>query len=87
MDNNGLVGAAGHNVTAEIGKANSLLEFYRALYRVRLTYPVLATGSLRVLSRPGDPLLIFSRSSPDDTVYVAIEAKTPAVFVLARPAG
>jgi alpha-amylase len=64
--------AASHNVTAEIGKANSLLEFYRALYRVRLNYPVLATGSLRVLSRPGGPLLIFSRSSPDDSAYVAI---------------
>jgi alpha-amylase len=64
--------AGSHNVAAEIGDAHSLLEFYRALYHVRLTYPVLATGSLRVLSRPGDPLLIFSRNSPDDTVYVAI---------------
>ena len=64
--------AASHNVTAESGKADSLLEFYRALYRVRLTYPVLATGALRVLSRPGDPLLLFSRSSSDDTAYVAI---------------
>jgi alpha-amylase len=64
--------AASHNVSAETGKASSLLEFYRALYRVRQNYPVLATGSLRVLSRPADPLLIFSRSSPDETVYVAI---------------
>jgi alpha-amylase len=64
--------AASHNVTAETDKANSLLEFYRALYIVRLNNPVLATGSLNVLSRPGDPLLIFSRSSADDTAYVAI---------------
>ena len=61
-----------HNVAAEIGDAHSLLEFYRALYHVRLTHPVLATGSLHVLSRPGDSLLIFSRSTPDDTVYVVI---------------
>ena len=64
--------AADHNVDAETGKANSLLEFYRALYRVRLAHSILATGSLRVLSRASDPLLIFSRSSRDDTVYVAI---------------
>jgi maltose alpha-D-glucosyltransferase/alpha-amylase len=64
--------AARHNVAAEIGDAHSLLEFYRGLYRVRRAYPVLATGTLRVLSRPGDSLLIFSRSSADETVYVAI---------------
>jgi maltose alpha-D-glucosyltransferase/alpha-amylase len=64
--------AASHNVDAETGKADSLLEFYRALYHVRLAHPVLATGALRVLSRPGDSLLIFSRSSANETVYVAI---------------
>jgi alpha-amylase len=64
--------AGSFNVAAESGDAHSLLEFYRALYRVRLAHPVLATGSLRLLSRAGDPLLIFSRSSADDTVYVAI---------------
>jgi alpha-amylase len=64
--------AGSHNVAAEIGDAHSLLEFYRALYRVRLTHPVLATGSLHVLSGPGDSLLLFSRSSADETVYVAI---------------
>ena len=64
--------AASHNVAAEIGDAHSLLEFYRALYQVRLAHPLLATGSLHVLSRPDAPLLIFSRSSADDTVYVAI---------------
>jgi alpha-amylase len=64
--------AVSHNVAAEIGDAHSLLEFYRALYRVRLNHPVLATGSLHVLSRPGDSLLIFSRNSADETAYVAI---------------
>jgi alpha-amylase len=64
--------AGSHNVAAESGDAQSLLEFYRALYRVRLAHPVLASGSLRVLSRPGDPLLILSRSSANETVYVAI---------------
>jgi alpha-amylase len=64
--------AASQNVAAETGDASSLLEFYRGLYRVRQTHPVLATGSLRVLSRPGDSLLIFSRTSADETVYVAI---------------
>jgi alpha-amylase len=124
--------AGSHNVAAEMRDAHSLLNFYRALYHVRLTHPVLATGSLHVLSHPGDSLLIFSRSSADVTVYVAInvsdmpqtgtintgkpnrpflqaiqdsekspgvqiitdagghlnvrlEAKTPAVFVLAQP--
>jgi alpha-amylase len=61
-----------HNVAAEIGDAHSLLEFYRGLYRVRLSHPVLATGSLHVLSRAGDSLLIFSRNSADETAYVAI---------------
>jgi alpha-amylase len=61
-----------HNVAEELGKSNTLLEFYRALYRVRRAYPVLATGALRLLSQPKDPLLIFSRSSAADTVYVAI---------------
>lgn len=63
---------ASHNVAAESGDACSLLEFYRALYRVRLAHPVLASGSLQVLSRRGDPLLIFSRSSAEETVYAAI---------------
>jgi maltose alpha-D-glucosyltransferase/alpha-amylase len=61
-----------HNVAAELGDVHSLLEFYRALYQVRLAHPVLATGSLHVLSRPGDSLLIFSRSSALETIYVAI---------------
>jgi alpha-amylase len=64
--------ARSHNVAAEIGDAHSLLEFYRSLYRVRLTHPVLATGSLHVLSRPGESLLIFSRDSADETAYVAV---------------
>jgi alpha-amylase len=64
--------ADSHNVATETGVAHSLLEFYRTLYHVRMAHPVLATGSLHVLSSPGDPLLIFSRSSADDTAYVAI---------------
>ena len=64
--------AGSHNVAAETGDAHSLLEFYRTLYHVRLTHPVLATGSLHVLSRPGDSLLIFSRSAAGETLYVAI---------------
>jgi alpha-amylase len=64
--------AASHNVGAETGKADSLLEFYRGLYHVRQTHPVLATGALRVLSRAGDSMLILSRSSGEEAVYVAI---------------
>jgi alpha-amylase len=64
--------AGSHNVAAESGDAHSLLEFYRALYQVRLAHPLLATGSLHVLSRPSDPLMIFSRGAAGETVYVAI---------------
>jgi maltose alpha-D-glucosyltransferase/alpha-amylase len=64
--------AAGFNVAAETGDPHSLLEYYRALYRVRLSHPVLATGSLTLLSRSGDALLIFSRSSSSETAYVVV---------------
>ena len=70
--------AARRNVAAETGNPNSLLEFYRALYHVRLTHPVLATGTLRVLSAPGDSVLIFSRRSADQTIYVAINVSDAA---------
>ena len=64
--------ADSHNVATEARNPGSLLEFYRALYRVRLAHPLLATGALRVLSRGGEPLLIFSRSNAGDEVFVMI---------------
>jgi alpha-amylase len=70
--------AANHNVAGETGQASSLLEYYRALYRVRRTYPMLATGVLRVLSPPRTPLLIFTRSSAAGIVYVVINVSDSA---------
>src|SRR5262249_34347272 len=66
------INAASHNVAAEAGKPGSLLEFYRALYRVRRANSVLATGSFKLMSKTGDPSLVFSRSNSEDTAIVAI---------------
>ena len=64
--------AATFNVDSETDNPHALLEFYRALYRVRQAYPVLATGQLKLLSKAGDAVLLFSRSSSSQTAYVAV---------------
>jgi maltose alpha-D-glucosyltransferase/alpha-amylase len=69
---NPAINTASHNVAAEAGKPGSLLEFYRALYRVRRANSVLATGSFRLMSKAGDPSLVFSRSSGEDMAIIAI---------------
>ncbi|MEI9904569.1 MAG: DUF3459 domain-containing protein [Asticcacaulis sp.] len=49
-----------------------MLEYYRALYTVRQRHPVLGTGTFRLQSKAGDPVLAFSRSAGDDIAAVAV---------------
>ncbi|WP_374188365.1 alpha-amylase family glycosyl hydrolase [Asticcacaulis biprosthecium] len=60
------------NVDAQTGDPSSILEFYRAVYSVRKAHPVLATGTFKLLSKAGDPVLAFSRTDANETVVVAI---------------
>ncbi|MFT4075182.1 MAG: alpha-amylase family glycosyl hydrolase [Asticcacaulis sp.] len=66
------INVASHNVAAEAGDPNSLLEYYRALYAVRRAHPVLGTGGMDLQSKPGDPVLVFTRKDSDDEVAVLV---------------
>ena len=63
---------ATHNVADENGVANSLLEHYRALLAMRNANPVIATGTLTVLSAAGDPVLVLRREQSAETAIVVI---------------
>ncbi len=67
------INVASNNVAAEAGDPSSLLEYYRALYTVRQAYPVLGTGRLRLQSKAGDAVLVFSRGDvPGQAAFVAV---------------
>ncbi len=61
-----------HNVASEEGKFDSLLETYRALYKVRNDHPVLGTGTINVQSKGGDSSLIFTKKDGADEAAVMI---------------
>ncbi|ESQ76735.1 alpha-amylase family glycosyl hydrolase [Asticcacaulis sp. AC402] len=63
---------ASQNVASQTGDPSSILEYYRAIYAVRKAHPVLATGTFKLLSKAGDPVLAFSRTDTKETVVVAI---------------
>ncbi|ESQ92044.1 hypothetical protein ABAC460_03850 [Asticcacaulis sp. AC460] len=69
------------NVDAQTGDPSSILEFYRAVYSVRKAHPVLATGTFKLLSKAGDPVLAFSRTDAKETVVVAINVSDTAQSV------
>jgi maltose alpha-D-glucosyltransferase/alpha-amylase len=60
------------NVDSQKREAGSILSWYTALYHVRQKHPVLATGTFRLLSKAGDPVLAFSRSDAKATAVVAV---------------
>lgn len=61
-----------HNVASEEGKFDSLLETYRALYKVRNDHPVLSTGTIAVQSKGGDTSLIFTKKDGAEEAAVLI---------------
>ena len=63
---------ATHNVADQDGISSSLLEHYRALLRVRIDYPVTASGTLTLLSAAGEPVLLLRRVQGVDVAIVAI---------------
>lgn len=63
---------ATHNVMDEEGVTDSLLEHYRALYELRLSYPFIASGVLALQSGAGDPVLLFAREQDGSVAVVAI---------------
>ncbi len=66
------INVASQNVAIEAGDPNSLLEYYRALYKLRRDHPVFGTGKMTVQSKVGDPALVFTRTGPDDEVAVLV---------------
>ncbi len=64
--------ATTNNVQDAEGDSNSLLEYYRGLYELRQSYPLVATGALNVQSSGGDPVLLLTRSGPGASAVVAI---------------
>jgi glycosidase len=63
---------ATNNVQNEAGVPDSLLEYYRSVYQLRQSYPLLASGTLGVQSDGGQPVLLVTRSEPGATAVVAI---------------
>ena len=63
---------ASQNVAAEASDPASLLAWYTKLYNVRRAHSVLGSGDFTSLSKAGDPVLAFRRTSAVDTAVVAI---------------
>lgn len=69
----GLAGNAGtHNVEVQAGDPDSLLNYYKSLYQLRLQYPVLALGDFELLSATGDRVLAFSRENAQEKLAVLV---------------
>ncbi len=61
-----------HNVATELAEPNSILNFYKALLRMRRDNPALASGDYADLA-PNDPnVLCFLRRSQEGSVLVAL---------------
>jgi glycosidase len=62
------------NVADQSGDQDSLLNLYRALLRLRRDTPVLQTGELTLIDNPaiGKNILAYTRSSADQTIFVAL---------------
>ncbi|EEG07061.1 alpha-amylase family glycosyl hydrolase [Pseudogulbenkiania ferrooxidans] len=78
--------AQSHNVASEDGRADSLLNRYRALIRLRREQPALSIGTLQLLSNDDDPALVFERSLEKQRLLVAINYSSGEV-PLKLPAG
>lgn len=74
---------ATHNVMDEEGVGDSLLEYYRALYQLRVTYPFIASGNMTLQSGAGEPVLIFTRTQAGSVAVVAVNYSTTARQVTA----
>jgi glycosidase len=74
---------ATNNVMDEEGVGDSLLEYYRALYRLRGVHPVIASGSLALQSVAGDSVLLFTREQGGSIAVVAINYAASARQVVA----
>lgn len=53
------------NVEAQLGKTDSLLAYYRSIYDLRNTHPVIANGNLNVQGQANDNALVLVRTSDD----------------------
>ncbi len=69
------------NVAAESGDKASLLAWYTMLYNMRRAHPVLGSGDFKLLSKAGDPTLVFTRTQGGDQALVAINLSDKAQSV------
>ncbi|MBT8104324.1 MAG: hypothetical protein HKO69_07310 [Woeseiaceae bacterium] len=74
---------ATHNVMDEEGVSDSLLEHYRALYQLRISYPALAAGDMTLLSGDGDAVLVLRREQGATKAIVAINYAATTQQVMA----
>jgi maltose alpha-D-glucosyltransferase/alpha-amylase len=72
------INAASMNVANEQNDPYSLLNFYSQLYALRRAHPVFGTGVFDLQSAEGDPVLIFTRTAPDDQAVVAVNLSQTA---------
>ena len=75
-----------NNVQDEEGSPDSLLEYYRSLYQLRRSYPIVANGSLDVQSGGGEPVLLLTRTGPGATAVIAINYDSSTRQVVATTA-
>ncbi len=74
---------ASMNVAAEAKDPRSLLSAYKVLYNVRREHPVLGLGAFTLVSKAGDPALVFTRRSADDEAVVMINLSTAPQTLIA----
>lgn len=60
------------NVESQLSNDESLLAFYRDIYAVRNTHPVIAKGVLTMHSQANEPVLAFSRAESTKQAVIAI---------------
>jgi alpha-glucosidase len=60
------------NVEAQLQDPESLLNFYRALIRLRRENPALHAGSLELLPLENESVLVYKRSAPTQEALIAL---------------
>jgi alpha-glucosidase len=78
--------AQGVNVADQEGDPASLLSFYRRLLALRRATPSLVVGAYQPVDKNAEGCLAFTRSTPDQTVLVALNfSDLPQTLALSLP--
>jgi glycosidase len=78
-----------NNVAAQTADGDSLLNYYGQLMGLRNSHPIIGQGDLDVQSDGGDPVLLLTRSLPNEAAIIAINysAQSRSVTAMTSFAG